>query len=383
MCCRTIRRSFLPFFVLITPLFLSGCSSDDTAAPMQMPPSIVKFATPRETALQETVFMAGSLVASQQVVLSSEREGVIRQILVQGGQQVQAGQLLMQMSNDTARAELKRAQADVNLRQDEAERAKSLLKRNVTSQYDVDKALAQLDTALANEELVNVELDKRKITAPFSGYLGIRKVNVGSYVHKGDVLIELVSLNPLYVDFKIPETAIASVHTGDTLALFIPALANLTPHATIRSISPSVDEQTRTIAVRATIDNADLQLKPGLFAKIQLPLKSRAKVFWLPETAIFQEGDSKMVMLSEAGKARRIKVEVLSYQNGEVAISDGVSASDIIVSEGHHKVPFDGMAVMSQEQMLESIAGDSTAKDDAGSAEKADAGDRSNHPIKQ
>ncbi len=354
--CRRAMSCRIVFCCFIASMFLLvSCSQDDGASPRQMPPSVVKMTSPREAALQETVTMAGSLTASQQAVLSSEREGVIQHIAIKGGQSVKSGQLLMQMSSEIATAELKRAKADVKLRREEAERAKSLLERNVNSQYDVDKALAQLDTALANEEIVHAELDKRRITAPFSGQLGIRQVNVGSYVQQGEALIELVSLNPLYVDFKIPETAIASVNVGDRLSIHIPAMPDLKPYANIRSISPSVNEKTRTIAVRATIDNSDLVLKPGLFAKIQLPVKSNTSVFWLPETSVFQEGASKMVMLNESGKARRIKVEVLSYQNGEVAISEGISAADIVVSEGHHKVPFDGMAIMTQEQMLQGV----------------------------
>ena len=361
----SVRSRIFSLSMVVFPVLFSGCSSEDAETTRAMPPSIVKFTVPREAALQETVIMAGSLVASQQALLSSEREGVIRKIFIKGGQSVKKGQRLMQMSNDTAIAELKRAKSDVKLRREESARAKSLRKRGVNSEYDVDKALAQLDTALANQEIVMAELDKRTITAPFSGQLGIRKVNVGSYVQKGEPLIELVSLHPLYVDFRIPETAISSVKMGDTLSVTIPAMPQLTLQALVRAISPSVNETTRTIAVRAMIDNADLQMKPGLFAKIKLPLKTNTAVFWLPETAIFQEGSRKMLMLNEGGKARRVAVEVLSYQNGEVAIGDGISASDIIVSEGHHKVPFDGMAVMSQEQMMKSMsAGSKSQKDE-------------------
>ena len=353
---RVITSMLLPSFVLSTFIFLSACSSEEEQAPMQMPPSIVTLTSPRMADLQETVMIAGSLVASQQAVLSSEREGVIRRIFVMGGQSVKTGQLLIQLSNDTPVAELKRAEADVKLRREERKRAQSLLKRNVNSQYDLDKAQAQLDTALANKELVNAELKKRIITAPFTGQLGIRKVNVGSYVQQGEALIELVSLNPLYVDFKIPETAISKVSMGDEIDIDIPALPNEKTVATVRSISPSVDERTRTVAIRATIDNSQLRLKPGLFAKIHLPIKSYDQVYWLPETSVFQEGNSSMVLLSEEGKARRVIVDVLSYQNGEVAIISGITETDVVVSAGHHKVPFDGMAIMTQEQMMQGMA---------------------------
>lgn len=361
----TMGKKLAAILMIASPLLLTACSDNDGQAAQQRPPTIVNIVTPREATLQETVTMAGSLVATQQALLSSEREGIIRKIFITGGQQVKTGQRLIQINNETATAELKRAKSDVKLRREESARAKSLLKRQVNSQYDVDKALAQLDTALANEEIVLAELNKRLIKAPFSGQLGIRKVNVGSYVKKGEALIELVSLDPLYVDFKIPETAISSVKKGDKLVFNLPALPALKLNATVRSISPSVNPKTRTIAVRATVENSEKKLKPGLFAKIKLPIKSHAKVLWLPETAIFQEGDNKMVMLNESGKARRVKVEVLSYQNGEVAISDGISAADIIVSEGHHKVPFDGMAIMTTEQMMQSMGDSQPASDDA------------------
>lgn len=261
----------------------------------------------------------------------------------------------MKMSRDTALADLKRAKSEVKLRKGEAKRATSLSKNKVNTQYDLEKALADLDTALAKEEVIQAELNKRVITAPFSGQLGIRKVNVGDYVNKGKPLIELVNLNPLYVDFKVPETAISAIIVGQTIDVNIPALA-ANPgsiKATIKIISPSVDDKNHSISVRATISNTDKKLMPGLFAKIQLPISQSKQVLWLPQTAIFQQGENDFLLLNEEGIARRVIVSVAGYKNEEVAISSGISANDIVVIAGHHKAPVDGMPIMAANTLEE------------------------------
>jgi len=353
----TLSLSFL--------LSLSACTDSEKNAEQagaQMPPAIVNIASPRMGPLVQSIDVVGSLRASQHAMISAERDAVVERVVAPDGAEVDAQQTLIYLDSSIAEAELKRAQAVVKLRQEEADRAKSLQKRNVNSQYEVDKALAELDTALANQEMAQVELSKRRVVAPFSGKLGIRQVNQGSFVREGDALYEIVNLNPLYVDFKIPETVISKVHEGQLLDIAVPALADMQNlQAKVVAIAPSVDVQNRTIQILAEIDNRQGLLKPGFFSRIQLPLQRLENVLWLPESALFKNDDQDLVLLSDEGKARRVAVKVLSFQQAEVAIeleedkSDGLKLDSQVVTAGHHKVPFDGMPIMTQAQMMQAM----------------------------
>ena len=342
----------LSLFVVIGLFVLSACQSDQepSSQSMALPPAFVSLQLPREGQLSQTTALLGNLQASQQVIVSSEKEGVVQNIFIKDGQQVQAGDSLVQLSNETALAELKRAEADVKLRQGESDRARSLQKRNVNSQYDVDKALAQLDTALANQAMAKAELDKRLVKAPFSGRLGIRKVNLGEYVKEGDPLIEVVNLSTLFVDFEIPETQLSYIEEGQMLELTANALANKRFSVKVLTISPTVEISSRSIRVRALVDNAQANLKPGMFSKVHLPIQALDNVFWLPETAVIQNGSDHFVLLSLNGKSQKERVQVLAYEEGEVALtSSGKLGKDTqVVVAGHHKVAFDGMPIVGQ-----------------------------------
>ena len=327
-------------------LLLSACSEQNpTSASSGMPPAMVSMMAPKSGVLIEALDMPATLSASQHTLLRAERDAVVDQLLFQDGQFVAKDALLIQLDDQIARAELSRATADLKLADEELQRARSLFKRQVNSQFDVDKAQAEFETAQAMLSVANIELSKHAVTAPFAGYLGIRQVNLGDFVSQGDGLIEIVNLDPLYVDFSVPETLLSALSVNADIAITIPALA-IDRQATVIALAPSIDTATRAMQVRAKLDNPDKQLKPGLFAKVALTVKQQDQVLWLPESAVFRNGDATQLMLSQDGLSKTVNVEVLSYQNQQVAIGEGLNATDLVVVAGHHKVPFDGMPLM-------------------------------------
>jgi membrane fusion protein (multidrug efflux system) len=365
---------FKKLFVLVfSSVLLLACSDEQAGAGAagQMPPAAVKVALPEPGDMSESLSVVGSLMASESALISAEVTARVEQVVVDDGQSVNKGDTLFKLDSSALSAELKRAKADVKLRSEEKKRMQSLFEKRVSSQYDVDKADAQLDTANANLEFAQARLDKSVITAPFTGRVGIRKVNRGDFIKEGDALIELVKLNPLYVDFNMPETTLSVIAEGSEVLVDVPALEKRGVKAKVVAIEPAANAMTRSIKVRASIDNHELQLRPGLFSRVHLPLKSAAEVLWLPEAAIFLNGDDKLVLINNNGKAMRKKVNTVSYQQGRVAIDGGLDATDQVVIAGHHKVPFDGMPLLVTNQ--QEIAADQAAGSEQNSAETIEA----------
>ena len=333
--------------MIILSLCLVACSQDEAPAAGggQMPPATVRTGEPEPGTMEEILTIAGSLQANRSALISAEIAGIVDTVNVADGQAVAQGDLLFTIHSASLQAELQRADANVQLRREEQKRVQSLFKRNVASQYDVDKANAELLTAEADRDFARAELAKASLRAPFAGTLGIRRVSEGSYVQPGDALIPLVELDPLLLDFSAPETVLAMIGVDTVMEVQIPALQR-TVQAVISAIEPVVSETTRSVRIRARVANTDGVLRPGLFARVSLPVKVVSDVLWLPESALFYQGDDKLVMVSDDGKALRKKVDVAGFRDGRVAIRAGLDAGDVVVISGHHKLPFDGMPLM-------------------------------------
>ncbi len=346
-------RKFLGLMI-IAPLLLSACNADKAAdagdveqgaKKPAMPPAAVSVQQPVPGEWQEDITIVGSLTASQSALVSAEVAGLLTDMHVRDGQSVERGQILFSLDSATLVAELKKAQALVQLRNEEIKRVQSLFERGVGSQYDLDKAVAELATAQANEDYARAQLAKASIRAPFAGSVGIRKINPGNYVKEGESLIEIVQLNPVMLDFHVPETALSIVMKDQNIDVQIPAL-NKTVSARVIAIEPGMTQSTRSVLVRATIDNTDLSLRPGLFARVSLPLDDTESVLWVPESALFYNADKTWLLLNNEGAARRVPVDTAGFRDGRVAIRSGLQRDAQVVVGGHHKAPFDGMPLM-------------------------------------
>ncbi len=347
-----MKTTILSVLAFSSLLLLSACSKEEAkqeGAPSgqsQMPPAAVTVALPVVGDMSENMSIVGSLAAKESAMISAEIAGTIKKIHIEDGQKVSSGQALFSMESESLQAQLKNALATVELRKLEKSRQATLLEQHVTSQYEFDKANTQLLTAEAERDYARAQLAKTEVKAPFSGYLGIRKVNEGAYVKQGSALIDLVQIDPLLLDFRVPETALGLIKINGKLDVTFPALPDVKAKATIIAIEPAMNTTTRSVMVRARINNQNDQLRPGIFASIELPAKAVQKVLWLPEGALFFQGDKKFVMINNNGTSLRKEVEVGSFQDGQVAILSGLNATDEVVVAGHHKAPFDGMPLM-------------------------------------
>ncbi|MDB5979665.1 MAG: mexA [Pseudomonas sp.] len=319
------------------------------------PPVSVGVATAREHPWQSLLPAIGSLKALQGVDLSLEIAGTVKSIQFESGQKVKAGQLLLQLDSDVEKALLGTAEADLGLAKIEHGRGSQLVGDQAISKGDFDRMAAQLKKATATVAQLNAALDKKRILAPFSGTIGIRRVDVGDYLPSGTMIATLQDLSSLYVDFYVPEQALPKLAIGQIAQVKVAAFPTQTFDATISAINPKVEDTTRNVLVRATLPNPEGKLLPGMFANLQVLLPGQQTRVVVPESAITYTlyGNSVYVVVPKKTAdgqpekdakgepqltAERRFVETGERRDGLAVIVKGVQAGEQVVSAGQLKL---------------------------------------------
>lgn len=295
------------------------------------------------TATQE-VSAIGSLRSYESVIIRPEVAGRIAALDVPEGQPVQKGQILVRLDDSVQKAELDQALAALALARANFERAESLLKRGAGTPQAVDQARANLLTDEAAVGLAQARLEKMQLSAPFAGVLGLRKVSVGDYVGPGTDIVNLEVIDRLKVDFRVPELLLASVRPGQKIGIQVDAFPGRAFPGLVYAVDPLVDAAGRSILLRATIDNPDAALRPGLFARVTLVVETRENAIFVPEASLVPVGDQHFVFRVVDGKASFTKVKVGARTAGEVVVLEGLTPADVVVTAGVLKIR-DGMPV--------------------------------------
>ena len=209
-----------------------------------------------------------------------------------------------------------------------------------------DEAVAAYSAANANLELARARLEKATIVAPFDGVVGLRAVSVGAYVSPGDRLVELADIDPIKVDFRVPELALSDLRPGQSIRTTVDAVPDEEFIGTVYAIDPIVDQEGRAIRMRAEIPNPDRVLLPGLFARVQIILAKREQAVLVPESAIFARGGQQYVFKVIENKATLTKVELGQRRPGDVEVVAGLSRGDVVVTAGHDKIRDNGLVEM-------------------------------------
>jgi len=291
----------------------------------------------RQVTTTSDIRSVGSLQSDEAVQISSELAGRVAEILFREGQQVRAGEVLVKLDDALTRAELADAQARLELAEANFGRTSSLARSGNTTQRAQDEATSALATARAAVELIKVRLDKLSIHAPFSGTAGIRKVSVGAFVSPGAAIVNLEKIDQLKVDFKVPEIYLAQVKLGQEVEVVVDALPGRVFTGSIYAIDPLVDVNGRALTIRARMDNPDLVLRPGLFARITVKGQAETRIV-VPEEAIVPRGESVLLYRVEGGKAVETKVRLGSRKAGAVEILSGLGADAVVVTAGQTRL---------------------------------------------
>jgi len=315
-----------------------------TAAMMSAPPppAVVASAKVRVESWQPYLHAVGSVTATQGIDVTTEVAGKVSEILATSGQSVKAGDLLLRLDDSVDEADLKGLIAQRKLAQLQFERNSKLLKDKSVSRSDYDQARASLDSAEAAVDAKQALIHKKAIRAPFSGQLGIADINLGQYLSPGDAIVPLQALDPVYVDYTLPERHLPDVRVGQAVEVEVQARPGRRFKGAISAIDPGIDRGTRSLRLRATLDNPDWLLRPGMFAEVSTVLPLRDDILTLPRTAVTYNpyGESVFVIQKQDGAlvVQNRPVKTGEVRNGRVEITEGLAAGEEVVSAGQNKL---------------------------------------------
>jgi membrane fusion protein (multidrug efflux system) len=310
---------------------------------MQAPPPVVVAVTEvKREQWQPYLTSVGSLVAVSGIDVSNELAGTITAIYFESGQSVKKGQLLITLDTSTDEAELKGLQADAQLAQVRFERYEKLIGKQFISRSDYDQSRAQLAQAQSAVKAKLSVIAKKRIRAPFDGKLGIRLVDIGQYLAEGSAIVPLQKLDPIYVDFTLPEQHLGGLAIGQKMTVTVQAYPGKLFNGTISAMNPLIDIGTRSIKLRATLANPEQILRPGMFADVQVLSSRKQDVLTLPDTAITYNPYGDSVFVVESGEqgltVQRRQVKTGETRRGRVQIVEGLKAGERVVSAGQVKL---------------------------------------------
>lgn len=296
--------------------------------------------------LQRVLSAVGSLKARDSVALRAEITGTIKDVAFNEGQPIEKGQVLVRLDDSIAQAQLAEAKAKLSLASSQYQRSRRLSEQGFISSQARDESSSQLQVAQAAVALAQAQLDKTVILAPFSGLAGLKTISVGDYVSPGSELVLVEAVDMLEVDFRIPEQYLSRVAPGTPVSAKVDAFPKALYDGEVSAINPVVDAAGRSIWLRARLPNEDLQLRPGLFARVTLQLGTDSVVV-VPESAIQPAGEAQYVFLVSDDMARRTEVKVGTREAGWVEVQ-GVAPGEVVVVSGVQKLS-DGTAVRIQQ----------------------------------
>lgn len=307
------------------------------------PPESVATSPVSETQLNPTLDAVGSVVPVQGVTLNAEITGTIRRIAFESGAAVQAGAVLVELDTSVEKAQLEAASASRDLAAINLESGRALVDSGAIPKAQWVALEAQAKQSAAEVARLNALIAKKTIRAPFSGKTGMRQVNLGQLVGAGDAIVTLQSLDPVYVDFALPQQRMSQLKTGSKVTVTTDVFPNKVFEGELSAINPVLDTATRSVRLRATLKNPEAELHPGMFAKAQVMLPAQEKVLLVPNTAVMfaPYGDSVYVVDDKDPKQLSVQqkfVRLGQAQGDYVVVLEGLRTKDTVVTTGAFKL---------------------------------------------
>ncbi len=323
------------------------------------PPSAVTVAELQSESWRQTLFAVGSVVAEQGIDVTAPLPGTVTEIKFESGEEVKRGKILVQMDIGVDMAELDGLIAARELRELQFERAKRLLGEHQISQSDYDAARAARDEAEAAMQAKKAYIARKRVYAPFDGTLGIRMIDLGEHLEPGDPVVPLQMLDPIHVDYALPEQFLSRLAIDQAIEIEVPAYPGEKFHGAITAIEPGIDPNTRSVRIRATLANPERRLRPGMFAEVWTIEPARKEVLSLPETAVTYSpfGDTVFIVVEQDGATivERRRVRTGEVRDGRVEIVAEIARGDRVVAVGQNKLR-NGMPVTITENVSAALA---------------------------
>ncbi|MCR6664394.1 MAG: efflux RND transporter periplasmic adaptor subunit [Luteimonas sp.] len=328
---------------------------------MPQPAAAITTAEATEQSWSSSLDAVGTLVAVNGTDVTTEAGGVVRRLAFEAGQPVKAGQLLVELNSANELATLKSLEASANLAAVQANRWQQLAGDKLVSAAEAEERTTAAATARAAVDAQRALIAQKTVRAPFDGVLGIRRVNLGQFIAPGDPIVSLQSLDPIYLDFSLPEQYLPSITNGSAIRASVDAIPGESFHGTITAIEPAVDASTRNFKVQATLRNEDGRLRPGTFARVGFDMGGAAQVVVIPQTAVSfnpygnsvyvvaevprEEGEMDMQGKPLTGNKQIVRqrfVTTGATRGDLVVVTDGLKPGEVVATSGLLKLRNDG-----------------------------------------
>jgi len=330
------------FFFLSKPS--ASVNHEDKKTAPKMPPMTVEVTDVIVSSSTREIKTVGTLMANESVVMRSEVNGRITGIDFNEGEGVVKDMILFSLDQSVLKAELEKAKANLDLHWADFNRAKSLLKDRAISERERDQAYALWKLDKANMQVIEAQLDKAVIRAPFDGTLGLRKVSVGDFINSGQDLINIEDISKLKVEFRIPEIHSSLVSSGQKVLLESDGFPGESFEAIVYAINPRIDSQGRNLELRAVMENSDQKLRPGQFVRVALEVGKLDSALFVPEQALISQPKRQFVWKIDKGSAHMTEVVIGKRDKGMVQIVKGLNPGDTVITGGLQKIG-EGMPV--------------------------------------
>jgi membrane fusion protein (multidrug efflux system) len=330
---------FFHFVVLLAAvsLVISSCrksGKEEQSAPSTPPAGItVTGVITQPQQLENTVRSSGTALASESVDFAAEADGRIEKILFSEGGHVRKNDLLVKINDDDLQAQLKKIDIQIKLAEEQENRQKQLFEKKLSSDEQFESAKGQSSTLKADRENLLASIRRREIRAPFDGIIGLRYISEGSYVTQTTRIASMQKINPLKVDFSIPEKYANSVSAGDPVQFNSEEL-RIQFTGRLYAIEPKIDPATRSLQLRALCDNRTEKILPGTYVQIELHLKRIQQALMVPTQAIIPVLKGQTILLQKNGLAVSVPVKTGTRTATLVQIIDGLNAGDTVITSG-------------------------------------------------
>jgi membrane fusion protein, multidrug efflux system len=359
----SIIKKFLIAFVLLGGVFgaiiFVKFKQFAGGPPPSFPPESVTTATAESMIWEQVIPAFGGLQPDKGAHLAGELPGIVTAVHFESGEKVSEGELLVELDVSVERAQLAAAKASAELAQLSLERARDLRRKLTISQADLDQAEAEAKETAANVASLQATVQRKLIRAPFSGVLGIRRLEPGEYLSSGQRIATLQALDTLNLEFTLPQNKLGQVTVGQSLRLSVDAFPSEAFEGTVSAIDPEVEETTRSFRIEGLIPNPQERLRPGMFTRIEVLLPEVLEVVAIPSTAIYRRsfGDSVFVVEpSENGQGQSVSerfVRIGPRKGDFTAILEGVEPGENVVTSGLFKLSNGRAVVVDNEKSLE------------------------------
>lgn len=282
---------------------------------------------------ENKIFTTGTLLANESIDLRSEISGKIVELRLEEGKEVKEGEVLIKINDSELQARLEQAEYRIGLAEVREQRQKQLLERGGISQEDYDATLNELNVLKAEADLIKAQIEKTEILAPFDGIVGLRYVSNGSYISPTTEIANLQSINPIKIEFSVPERYAGVVENGDRVIFNVQG-QDEDFEASIYAIEPRIETQTRTLRIRALADNVDGKLLPGAFANLELILEEIDNALMIPTISVIPELNGQKVFALKNGRVEEQQVQTGIRTASHVQITEGIAPGDTVLTTG-------------------------------------------------